>query len=282
MKSLKKSFVIITTLMVMALVGCERFDHYDPPAWLQGPLFEQIKSTGEFDAFVKAAELSGYNEYLSSRLNFTVFVPTNEAFAEYYREQGVSGPEQLSREQLLTLLQYHTLPNAWDSLKMGGKTSFGWWSTNPQNFRTPSVYTPPIRRERNYDVFFDNTFVHTYSSQFFAANSFNSRDYESFFPGSVWRGYHIDRAAILEKELGAENGFYYVIDRVLNPRTTADEMIAGREEFSLFKSLLDIFVRYDLNQARSAASADYEALYKKNNALNFNLANEKIPTNDYD
>ncbi len=278
---MKKIFLFLAVIIVIA-PACERFDHYDAPDWLQGPLFEQIKSTGEFNEFVKIAERTGYDKFLSSRLTFTFFLPTDEAFREYYQEKNVSGPEQISEEELLALMQFHTLLYSWDSLRMGGKTTWGYWTRNANNFRTLSYYAPPIQQEREHHVFNDNTFLHVFSNQFMTLNGLNALDYESFHPGSTWTGYHVNRASIIEKELGAENGFYYVIDKVLHPRTTADKMIAEREEFSLFKQLLDIFVRYNLDANRSAASSEYDELYRKVYALNFNLANERITTSDPD
>lgn len=271
-------------LFILALTGCEneRKDHYKVPDWLQGPLFEQIESTGKYNEFVKAAKLTGYDEFLSSRLTFTVFVPTDEAFQEYYSEQGVNSAEELDKDELLALLQYHTCQNSWDSVKMAGKTSFGWWNNLPDNFRTPCIYTPAVSTDDGKNVVYDNTFLLLFSNPFFDKNGYTSIDYESFYPGSVWTGYNIDRASVLENEQGAENGFYYVIDRVMIPKTTADKMIAANPDFSVFSQMLDLFVRYDYDAKSTGNSTLYDSLFKRSYALNFNLSNEKIPDNAYD
>ena len=279
-----KRIPCLTLLLIILLTGCEkdREQYYKRPDWLQGPLFEQIKSTGKYNEFIKVAELTGYDKFLSSRLTFTVFVPTDEAFQEYYQEMGVSSAEEIDRDDLLTLLQFHTCQNSWDSVKMAGKTSFGWWNDIPDNFRTPCIYTPPISHIDGKDVVYDNTFLHLFSSPFFDKNGYTALDYESFFPGSKYTGYNVDRAAVLENELGSENGFYYVINRVMIPRTTADKMIAEKPEFSIFSQLIDKFVRYDYDAASSQSSTQYDSLFKRSYALNFNLSNEKIPDNAYD
>jgi hypothetical protein len=274
----KRNFFFIVTVLFFAFSGCERFDHYDSPEWLQGPLYEQIKSTGEYNEYIKAVEKTGYDEFLSSRLNFTVFVPTDAAFFEYYEELGVGGVEDISTDELLNLVQYHTLLNAWDSVRMEGKTSWGYWTRDVNNFRTPSYYQPPVREENGFYVYSENTFLHLFSQPFFDLNGFNANDYESFYPESTWSGYNIDRGSIIKKEEGAENGFYYVIDRVLPVRTTADQMIDKVPEFSMFKELLDLFVRYDLSQSLSDASSEYDNLHVKSYALNFDLANERLST----
>lgn len=277
-----KYFKILFLLLIFSSCENDRNNYYDQPDWLQGPLFEQIQSTGKFNEYVKAAQKTGYDAFLSSRLNFTVFVPTDDAFQEFYQENGFTGVEDIPEDDLLTLLQYHTLQNAWDSLKIGGKTSFGWWSENADNFRTPSLYTPDIEWIDGKNIEYENTFLHVFSEAFFDKNIYSSVDYESFFPGSTWSGYNVDRAAILEQENGAENGFYYVIDKVLNPRTTADKMLEEIPEFSVFRNLIDRFITYDYNASSSASNSQYDSLFRKNYALNFNLADEKIPDNAYD
>ncbi|MCB0652164.1 MAG: fasciclin domain-containing protein [Saprospiraceae bacterium] len=275
-------FIIVHLLFTFLSCNKDRLSYYDKPDWLEGPLFEQIKASGEFNEFVKAAELTGYDEFLSSRLTFTVFVPTDAAFEEFYQERNISSVEDMDKDELLSLLQYHTMQNSWDSLKMTGKTSFGWWNDIPDNFRTPSIYTPPIEYVDGKNVVYDNTFFHIFSKAFFDKNGYSDVDYETFFPGSQRTDFNIDRAAILENEIGAENGFYYKIDKVLNPRTTADKVIAEIPEFSLFKTLIDRFITYNYNATSSQNNIEYDSLFKRKYALNFDLANEKIADNAYD
>lgn len=274
--------ILFLLLIYPALSACDRHEHYAAPDWLQGPLFDQIESTGKYNEFVKVARTVGYDQFLNSRNTFTLFLPTDEAFIDYYNEIGVGGHHEIDPDQLLTLLQYHTMQNAWDSVKMAGKTTWGFWTNNVQNFRTPSLYAPPVKEENGFMVYRDQTFLHLFTTPFFAINSFQEKDYESFFPGSFWTGHHIDRGTVLEAEAGAENGFYYVIDKVLHPRTSADMVISQIESFSQFYEFLNTFIRYDLDLEKSAESREHERLYKKNYTLNFNLSDERIRTSDPD
>lgn len=279
---MKKPLLYLIFILLLSACETERDRYYERPDWLQGPLYEQIKSTGEFMEFTKIAEMTGFDELLSSRLTFTLFVPTDDAFKQFYSEMGVSSAAELETDYLRNLLEYHTLQNSWDSVKIEGKTSFGWWSNSPDNFRTPSFYVPDITVENGKNIVFGNTFLHVYSTPFFQRNGYTETDYLTFYPESKWVGYNVDRAAVIENELGSENGFYNVIDKVLIPRTTADNIIADNSDFSEFKKLVDIFIRYDLNESKSNESVEYDALYNKSYALNMNLSNERITDNAYD
>ena len=72
---MKKIMLLIASALII-LVGCEEEQdpHYQKPDWLKGPLFDQIESTGEFSSFVKAAEMSGYDEFLNPYANVHVFL----------------------------------------------------------------------------------------------------------------------------------------------------------------------------------------------------------------
>lgn len=269
---------LLTLAFVVLLASCDKEKelYYERPDWLQGPLYEQIKSTGEYDEFISLVEYIGYDDFLSSRLTFTLFLPTNEAFQEYYNERGVSGFRGIDTTELQELVEYHLMENSWDSIKLGNKTSWSYWGTIPDNFRTPSYYAPPISTEEGRNIYREKTFLHLFSIPFFQYFGLSSIDYESFFPGSGYTGYNIGRASIVNDQNGAENGFYYVIDRVMLPRTTADRMISKNTDFSVFMDLANIFLNFKYNSTASERNQNYDSLYSRSYSLNVDLANEKI------
>ena len=271
----KLSYILF---LVVIFTGCEKEKelYYERPEWLQGPLYEQIKSTGEYSEFINLVEYMGYDKFLSSRLTFTLFLPTNEAFQDYYLEMGVGSFTDLDTSFLKELVDYHLMENSWDSVKLVNKTSWSYWGSIPQNFRSASYYAPPIVMESGKNVVYENTFLHIYSTPMFQWYGLDENDYLSFFPGSSFSGFNVDRASILESQIGAENGFYYVIDKVLPPRTTADTRIKSHPEFSVFYNLLNIFQKFDYNSSASAKNTGYDSLYSMSYSLNMDLADEKI------
>lgn len=275
----KLTFLFSLTLIFLSCQK-EKELYYERPDWLQGPLYDQIKSTGEYDEYIKIADLTEYDKVLNSRLSFTVFVPTNEAFQELYQELGLSSADQIDKDYLLEIMQYHTMLNSWDSVKLEGKADFFYNSNDPDNFRTASYYIPPIQEIDGKNVFYGNTFMLLFSTALFQKNGLQAVDYETFYPGSNWTGYNIDRGAIIKNQQGSENGFYNVTDRVLIPRTTADIKIGENEDFSVFKSLIDIFAKYDYSASKSEANFEYDSLFSKSYSLNFNLSNERIMDNN--
>jgi len=67
-------------------------------------------SNPDFSTLVSAVETAGLAETLSSEGPFTVFAPTNEAFAAAAESMGVSEEELLTNPDLSGILTYHVVP----------------------------------------------------------------------------------------------------------------------------------------------------------------------------
>jgi transforming growth factor-beta-induced protein len=66
-------------------------------------------NNGSFTQLVAAVVKAGLVETLSGAGPFTIFAPTDEAFAQLYADLGVSGIEEISAETLVPILQYHVV-----------------------------------------------------------------------------------------------------------------------------------------------------------------------------
>jgi uncharacterized surface protein with fasciclin (FAS1) repeats len=77
-----------------------------------GNLVEQATSNEQFQTFTKVIEAAGIEEMLAQEGPYTVFAPTDEAFAELPPEtlEQLLLPE--NREVLAQLLSYHVVPGA--------------------------------------------------------------------------------------------------------------------------------------------------------------------------
>ena len=66
--------------------------------------------TGEFDSLIAAVVRTGLVDTLNSNRQFTVFAPTDAAFAELFAALGVSGVDQIPVDVLRGVLLYHVAP----------------------------------------------------------------------------------------------------------------------------------------------------------------------------
>ena len=66
-------------------------------------------NNSNFTQLVEAVVKAGLVETLSATGPFTIFAPTDEAFAQLFADLGVSGIEEISAETLIPILQYHVV-----------------------------------------------------------------------------------------------------------------------------------------------------------------------------
>jgi uncharacterized surface protein with fasciclin (FAS1) repeats len=77
----------------------------------EGTVVDVAVASGEFPTLVAAIEAAGLVETLSGEGPFTVFAPTEEAFAAALDALGLTAEELLADTELLTsVLTYHVLP----------------------------------------------------------------------------------------------------------------------------------------------------------------------------
>lgn len=89
----------------------------------QGDVLEVAAATGQFTRFLEAVEAAGYAETLRGEGPFTVFAPTDAAFAQMDQREIDRLMDPRNREELLALLAYHVVPERVTTESLGGRTT---------------------------------------------------------------------------------------------------------------------------------------------------------------
>ncbi|WP_338460844.1 fasciclin domain-containing protein [Synechococcus elongatus] len=76
----------------------------------QSSILDIAKSNENFSTFVAAIQAAGLEKVLSGDGQFTVFVPTNEAFAKLSEGQLEALLKPENKNQLISILTYHVVP----------------------------------------------------------------------------------------------------------------------------------------------------------------------------
>lgn len=88
-----------------------------------GDVLEVAAATGQFTRFLEAVEAAGYAETLRGEGPFTIFAPTDEAFAQMNQREVTRLMDPRNREELLALLAYHVVPERVTTESLGGRTT---------------------------------------------------------------------------------------------------------------------------------------------------------------
>src|SRR6056297_2574977 len=103
MKGLIKAVAI--TILVAVGANASADDH-----GMKKDIVDTAVAAGSFDTLVAAVEAAGLVETLKGEGPFTVFAPTDEAFAALPEGTVESLLEEENRDQLVAILTYHVVP----------------------------------------------------------------------------------------------------------------------------------------------------------------------------
>ncbi|KQM77196.1 hypothetical protein ASE74_18240 [Pedobacter sp. Leaf216] len=278
MSKILPKFLIVVLTVVFFLSSCRKKefdDFYGRPENLGDPIYQQLQAKGNFSKFLDCIDKAGYKETLSSAGSWTIFAPTDEAFAAYLKENNLT---EVNIDLASKIVRYSMV---YDGEKLERLSDFFSVKGFVKNtaFRRRTVYydfvydgkdnngnaIKVIAANRNGSYLatdFNNKNISYFLSPYMAFNGLSAADYNFFYPNTAYNGNNIGPARLIDgqQNIVAENGVIHVIDKVLSPPQSIDQYINEKPDYSVFKGLLDKFVTYSLN---TDISHRYEVLSGK-------------------
>ena len=243
--------------------GCEKkFDeYYSIPDDLIGTILDVLEEDGNYTQFSKAVEMVDFADVLGKTGNFTVFAPDDAAFAEFFSEKGYSSLEDIPEEELKGIVFYHIVFWAYSKFMLlyGLNIQDEEINYSTLNFKQPTRYTPRRTVEfdtlgQQYTVHHETKYIPVYSSDLFEELKLDpSANYTFLYPGTTFGGFHVDRAEVTEYDVPAQNGWIHRIDRVLVPPPNHDDILEERQEFSIFRKLIENNTFYQYSNSYTIA-----------------------------
>ncbi len=308
--SLKRTirFTLILVLSAVALLACE--DHkkrYETPSWLGGSNIETLEAEGEYTIFLELMDRAGYTESVSKIL-YTLFVPNDEAFQNYFRSIGIQSVDELTDEEAFQLFTLHILVNPrsryqliYEYVWSEEQGPDGEYASLFFRKRTPSRSTPYTEFVQYHSSFGgDSLLIYTgdkyvplwskdYFEDYFAAT--DGSDYLYIYPNSKYdtssplagQAMNWHNAMVIPNpsnpiELGARtsSGFIYYIDQVVAPMPSLEEYLRNNlDKYGLFYDLMQRFADYGL----PVVDENQKTFYRKSYEDLPNIADDAGPGN---
>jgi len=278
MSKILPKFLIVVLTVIFFLSSCRKKefdDFYGRPENLGDPIYQQLQAKGNFTKFLDCIDKAGYKETLSASGSWTIFAPTDEAFATYLKDNSLTA---VSVDLASKIVRYSMIYDGEKVERLSDFFSVKGFIKNTA-FRRRTVYydfvydgkdnngnaIKVIAANRNGSYLatdFNNKNVSYFLSPYMAFNGLSAADYNFFYPNSAYNGSNIGPARLIDgqQNIVAENGVIHVIDKVLTPPQSIDQYINEKPDYSVFKGLLDKFVTYSLN---TDISHRYEVLSGK-------------------
>lgn len=283
----KVSNFFIVCMALISFMGCRGdIDAYDEaPDWLRGNAYQYMKSEGNFTLFLEAIDLTGYESMVNGKGLCTVFAPDDDAFRAWMSANGYASLSEVNPAELKNLVGYHLVQQAFSRSQLlnfqmsqeaaaGSSTAEAGLSYKYKTYAKADpveMFNPAL--QQNVKVYQREKYLPVISTKMFETQKCTNfeQTYKYFFPDVNWQGdndkLYVANASIKEVGIPTDNGYIYVIDKVVTPRQTIYEALQTAEQgkFSTFLSFFDRFQNfvYDktLSEKYAAPGEKYYLFY---------------------
>ena len=269
-KSLKKipKFRIRALWMLMIVTGsiftaCDQYPLDDEePDWLGASIYDYLRTDGRFTTYLKMVEDFEYTEVLSKTGSNTLFVATDSAFTEFYKNNpwGVRKYEDLSYAQKSLILNYGMLNNAYlvdmlanfnngglrEGAAMRRQTSVSVLDSVPytKGNQIPKTNYWDFYRTNGMYLLKDNTplTLMYFTEAHMVQNMISDRDF-SIITGLTRseNDAHLFGIKIIKKDITCKNGYLNILEKVMIPPVNMAEYISTSSNTSVFADVLNRF-----------------------------------------
>ncbi len=287
---MKRTFIFsLTALGIILLLGCDpelkRDDKYARPEWLAGKVYTQMLDQPDLSTFARCVELTGYDTIIDRSGSYTIFAPNNEAFTRWFQDHPeYSDVESIPPDELAKIVKFHIVQNPWSKEQLRSLDVYGWIDTldlnnnKPRGFKRQTLLLDQDRKlgiapqsgtgsdikivdttdtnwhrivatdSRKYAPIFYKEYLDIYDLK--------ASDYEFYFNRTVEspQDLYFAGGKVIGKEIFAENGFVYQIDRVIEPLPNAYQILEngiGDRSFTEFLDLLNLFPSFQYNEEKT-------------------------------
>lgn len=245
---------------------------YDRPEWLAGKVYTQVVAQPELSTFATCIERIGYDKILDVSGSYTIFAPSNEAFNLYFASNSkYKSIDDIPVPELERMVKYHIVQNPWSKIQLRTLDIYGWIDTLDINNNEPKGFkreTLLLEKNTKYGVAGFGTgknnkaiivdtlktswhrkvstdsrkYVPVFFQEYFNIYDLNKSDYEFYFdrPFESPNDIYFAGAKVASEEIPAENGFVYIIDRVVEPLGNAAQILGKKDGPNLYTDFLDV------------------------------------------
>lgn len=305
--SLQTILTVVCAVGIIGMTGCSpNQDRYEDPDWLGGSSIETLEKRGDYTIFLSLMEKANYKDPIEKQL-YTLFVPDDDAFNEYFASIGKNGVDDLTEDEAVNLFTLHVLRNprsrfyliyeyAWSELQ----TPKAEYASLFHRKQTPSTSIPyketiryvPGKEGQEVLMYTGDKFVPLWTYEWFGdyGGDQGGSDYLFMYPESSWeegytgdeKGMNWHNAMVIpnpeipeELEVRTSSGFIYFLDRVVPLMPSIEEyMKAHQDKFGVYYDILQRFAQY----GNQMVDEQRRVLYRKSYDLVFDLALERGPS----
>ncbi|MDE6377439.1 MAG: fasciclin domain-containing protein [Duncaniella sp.] len=301
MSRIKRSSLLVAVSLALCagLTSCKdddlaSDDHYKAPSWLKGNAYEVMQKDGNHSIFLRAIDLSDYQEIVAGKSIVTVVAPTDEAFRNYLSKKGYGSIDELNEADhayLNKLVAYHLMYYAFDWNKMVNFRPTNGDNATPDQLEVMAGYyykhrthaADPIEEQivsidggapAPIKIYHNELYIPVLSNKFFETKGIDAAyNYNYFYPDTQWGEataagtFNIANARVEGGAVVTDNGYLYNVDHVVEPLNTIYDEMALNPNYSKFLSIYDRYTVFESASDEIKQSLGYEVYVRSHNGL---------------
>lgn len=281
---------------MLVVQGCKEDPYYARPESLEPVIYKQLEERGNFKSYLACVDRANYKDVLNKTGYFTVFAPTDEAFAAFLSEHNYGSVEAIDLETVKKIVNFSIVYSAYTKERLDdyqSSDSSTWREDMAFKRRTAYykwVYLDTVDGQPMYVVDmnavgeeddpagtyqsndYNNKHIPYFTENYFSYKNLSAYDYNYFYPETEFTGFNVVNAQVVESDNLAENGVFHIVDKVILPLPSLDDLIGSKPEYSEFKRLIDRYlVEYNLG------STELHDLYEKATGTRPNIYVKEYP-----
>ncbi len=282
MRKYSTHFFLLLFISSLFLQSCktEMQEHYKAPSWSKGSAWDVLEDRGNYETFLEAATLTGFDVILKGKAIVTVMAPNDESFVSYMNEKNKSSLDDFTIDELTKLIGYHIL---YYEFQTGDLINFrplddehADKETTDENaglyykYRTRSQSSPSMETDaegKSYKVYHNERLIPVFSYRMFETKGINAKyNYQYFYPNSNWTettDFNVSEAEVEEYEVISDNGYLYMVDRVIEPLKTIYQVLEDDSEYSQYLDLYNKYEEFNYDETLTTDFGDGDSLFLK-------------------
>ena len=273
-----KKFVFILTVLLPFFFGCkDEIDHYKRPDWLTGSLYKIIGENENYSLFKEAIDRAEMKESVDGKVLMTLFVPNNAAMKEYLNTNGYNSVSDIPVQKLKDIVTSSIAIRSYNAHELATYhfDFISEWKNlynHLSSMYAKAPYLETIEYEdpkRDVYMYNWNKMIPFYTDLYWEAAKVSDvkKSVDAIFGEGTYDGEYIlgNGARFVEYDIVGDNGYMFEVDKVTDPLENLDIVLQSKPDYSIFKSMYDMFTQYEYQTVWNSYISSYgvDSVYSK-------------------
>lgn len=240
-------------LSILIITSCEREVHerYQVPDELNSTIYKALKNNESYSLFTEAIDSAKLGRMCDGRAALTVFAPDNIAVTKWMLERSYNAISDIPKDELELMVKSHVVENIFEEQQinqLGKDVVYRLMTLAQKAISVDSSYTGST-----YWVHHEKKMMPVFTPTMFTSEKLSDPEYNyKYVFNKEYNGRLMySNAGVVEYSIPCTNGYLYHLDDVVTNTSNLEEVLKGKDDYSLMLALFSMAAYYEYDRAKS-------------------------------